>query len=59
MMLDDLVNSDRFEEAERIKRIIGEREQYVNQQIEFLRKEFSDDCDVKTYNLATDQKTTK
>jgi hypothetical protein len=59
MTLDALVNSDQFEEAERIKGIIGEREQYLHQQIEFLRKEFSDDCDVKTYSLASEKKTTK
>lgn len=45
-----LVENDRFEEAERMKKAIDERMRYIASQLNYVQQEFSDECEVKIVN---------
>ncbi|MBQ8713046.1 MAG: hypothetical protein IJ551_09565 [Prevotella sp.] len=45
-----LVENDRFEEAERMKKAIDERMRYIASQLAYVSSEFGDECEVKIVN---------
>lgn len=42
-------DEDRYEDAEQLKKVIVERQQYIFEQLAFMRSEFSDECEVRMY----------
>lgn len=49
------VDDDRFEDAEQLRKVIAEREQYILEQLAFMRSEFSDECEVRMYRTRAEK----
>ena len=49
------VDEDRYEDAEQLKKVIAEREQYILEQLAFMRSEFSDECEVRMYRTRAEK----
>lgn len=49
------VDDDRYEDAEQLKKVIAEREQYILEQLAFMRSEFSDECEVRMYRTRAEK----
>lgn len=50
------VDDDRFEDAEQLKKVIAEREQYILEQLAFIKSEFRDECEVRMYQTRAGEK---
>ena len=50
------VDDDRYEDAEQLRKVIAEREQYIIEQLAFMRSEFSDECEVRMYRTRAEKK---
>ncbi len=49
------VDDDRFEDAEQLKKVIVERQQYIFEQLAFIKSEFSDECEVRMYRTRAEK----
>ena len=49
------VDDDRFEDAEQLKKVIVERQQYILEQLAFIKSEFSDECEVRMYRTRAEK----
>jgi len=49
------VDEDRFEDAEQLRKVIAEREQYILEQLAFIKSEFSDECEVRMYRTRAEK----
>lgn len=49
------VDDDRFEDAEHLKKIIAERQQYIIEQLAYVKSEFSGECEVRMYRTRADK----
>lgn len=49
------VDEDRYEDAEQLKKVIAEREQYILEQLAFIKSEFSDECEVRMYRTRAEK----
>ena len=54
--LQELIDNDLFEQAEELKKTIEERMRYVSGQIDYIRSEFGDVCEVRMYKTHQDKK---
>jgi len=48
-------DEDRFEDAEQLRKVIAEREQYILEQLAFIKSEFSDECEVRMYRTRAEK----
>lgn len=49
------VDDDRFEDAEQLRKVIAEREQYIIEQLAFMRSEFIGECEVRMYRTRAEK----
>lgn len=49
------VDDDRFEDAEQLRKVIAEREQYIIEQLAFMRSEFSGECEVRMFRTRAEK----
>lgn len=49
------VDDDRYEDAEQLRKVIAERQQYILEQLAFMRSEFSDECEVRMYRTRAEK----
>ena len=49
------VDDDRYEDAEQLRKVIAEREQYILEQLAFIKSEFSDECEVRMYRTRAEK----
>lgn len=50
------VDDDRYEDAEQLRKVIAERQEYIIEQLVFMRSEFSDECEVRMYRTRAEKK---
>ena len=50
------VDDDRYEDAEQLKKVIAERQEYIIEQLAFIKSEFSDECEVRMYRTRAEKK---
>lgn len=48
-------DEDRYEDAEQLRKVIAEREQYILEQLAFIKSEFSDECEVRMYRTRAEK----
>lgn len=48
-------DEDRYEDAEQLRKIIAERQQYIMEQLAFIKSEFSDECEVRIYRTRAEK----
>lgn len=49
------VDDDRFEDAEQLRKVIAERQQYILEQLAFIKSEFSGECEVRMYRTRAEK----
>lgn len=49
------VDEDRYEDAEQLRKVIAERQQYILKQLAFIKSEFSDECEVRMYRTRAEK----
>jgi len=49
------MDEDRYEDAEQLRKVIAEREQYILEQLAFMRSEFSGECEVRMYRTRAEK----
>lgn len=49
------VDDDRYEDAEQLRKVIAEREQYILEQLAFIKSEFSDVGEVRMYRTRAEK----